>query len=342
MPKIKVTPELGKTIRTERKAKGLHIADLATLIDKSVGFISSIENSKIDFIDFNTLHEIFEKIIEEDKIKEFMDKLLPKISFGLTDDEIEREQWMCTFDLQYRELPIQSSLIDYINNWVESKTISPTDIIRRMNQNEDLDNKAKYEVANKVYAKYENDTLQSSIKFDLEEDFLDNILSGKMKTINYINMLGIIYTIFKFEGFTAIDANEKARKLLYENKFYTLKERNRALKNETKSKALMNNINTVDVSALNPQDKENYMHTKELFERLKVISDRDVLYANSRLKAMCDNFRTDPSITLAIWGLSLSEFKGIEVEKKKQFINDVKDLIEKYCTVESNEIERLD
>lgn len=336
MPYVTVTQELGKIIKSERQSRNIFVKDIIPNIKKSLAYFSKIENAKVDKIELSTLYTIFENIIEKENFNTYMSNLLQKVTIGLTEEEIKNEEWMHTFDMQYREIPISEEICNFIHEKLKTRSISAQDVIKRLNKNEALDSQEQYE-DNQVYAKYDNDgAMTSSIKFNLPDDFLDDILSGKIDTINYINMLGIIYVLFRFEGFSDKESMEKSQKYLYENKFYTLLEKNRLLRDASKNGKV-----EID-SVLSPEDKEYLSISRDVSKKFKLLSDQNIKYANSKLKIFNENLRDEPGITFAIIGLPLSNLKGISKDTKKQFIQDIKALINKYSTEEKSDIELID
>ncbi len=334
MPYVNITPELANVIRYERTSRNISVKDIQSKIGKSLAYFSKIENAKVNKIDLNILYSIFECIIGKENINSYMSNLLEKFQTGLTKKEIQREEWMHTFDLQYRQLPISNDIIKYIQEKLTVLGLTSIDIIEKLNKNEDLENASQYS-PNKVYAKMDElGNLISSIRFSLPTNYLDNILTGKIKTINYINILGIIYTILKFEGKSVDVARKKAKEALYEHKFYTLFERNQILSKNKLDKDLD--------YMLSSEDKDYFRIQKEISIALRAFGDQDIKYAVDKFGIFSENLKQEPSISLALIGISLVELKGLSTDRKKEFILDVKKLIQEYAKVEPEKLLKLD
>ena len=333
MPVINVTDELINIIKAERKERKLKSTELASKLKKNTSFISQLENGVIKELDLNLFFKIFETLIPDDKNRsEFVNNLLQKFSVKLTDEEIKKQIWMATFDLQYRLIVIPDGIIKFIENKIsefKKRKISSKDIIEKVNANEGVDS-ASLPEENKVYVEYdEKNDLSFSIKFKLSDDIIDEIINGKLRKINYVNLLGIVNTIYKLDGYTDEEAVKYSRELLYKNKFYTLIEKNKIIRRK----------NNDD---LNEDDRKFMKLKKDLIGIVNFLADKDVEYVNEQLPVFCNNLENEPSLTLALIGIPLSELSEIDKSHKKNFMNEFKEMVQKYKNSSTNTvIERL-
>src|SRR5665648_305349 len=143
MPTITVTDELVNIIKTERKQREFKSNELSSNLKKNTSFISQLENGRIKQLDLNLFFEIFETLIPDEKNRsEFVNDLLKKLSVKLTDDEIKKQLWMATFDLQYRLIVIPEKIIEFLIDKIailKLKNFTTKDIIDLVNLNEGLD-----------------------------------------------------------------------------------------------------------------------------------------------------------------------------------------------------------
>lgn len=333
MPLISVTQELIHTIKSLRKAEKKRGDELSRELKKNTSFISQLENGKINELDIDIFYNIFEKIIPDDKRRmDIINELLQTQTIKYTPKEMLKQSWMVTFDYQYRQQIIPNEIVDFIKmhvNLLQEKGINTSDIMHRLNLNEELSEPNKYE-DNKVYVKHdETEGWVSQIKFNLPENIISEIVDKKLVKINYITLLGIVYNIYKIEGYD--NSKEMARNLLFDNKFYTLIQKRSIMKNKKFEEML------------NSEDKEFMELYDTLSNHLKFLGDKDADYINSKLRILCSNLKEEPSLTLAIIGIELANLDKLDIFQKKQFISDFKELIQKYQNItEIKSIEILD
>lgn len=334
MPKITVTDELINILKSERKSRNFKSSDLSSKLKKNTSFISMLENGRIEELDLDVFYRIFETLIPDEKNRsEFVNDLLQNLSVKLTDGEIKRQLWMATFDLQYRLIVIPEGIYNFMVekiNEFKLKDITIQNIVDEINLNEGIDETKTLE-ENKVYVEYtEDEELSFSIKFKLEQALIDNIIKKKIKKINYVNLLGIVSAMYKLDGYNKDESIQLTRELLYKNKFYTLIEKQSIIRHK-------------DNDLLNEHDKEFMKLKNILVHHINYLGDKDVEYINEKLTVLCKNLNEEPSLTLAVIGISLVELNELDTNKKKEFINEFKEMIQRYKNVSNTSvIERLD
>ena len=72
-----------------------------------------------------------------------------------------------------------------------------------------------------------------------------------------------------------------------------------------------------------------------ILSRIGFLSDYDVKYTNDKLQGILDNLKVEPSFALSYMAIPLKEMNKISVTARKQFIADVKSLVEKYAAADS-------
>lgn len=342
MPKVKLTEELASIIKITRQQYDKKASDLANVLGKSLAYVSKLENANLKSIDFETLVEIFEYLIgDETKFEEFMNREFNKLTIELTPEEIEKEDWMKIFDLELREIPIPVKLLDFINDKLTTNNLTPKDVIILMNKNIDLDEKQKqkFELYNKIYIQHHKDGSRSiSIKFKLNEDFLDKILNKERTTINHITMEGIIYNLLLLENYSSNQAKNLLDKILVENNFLSLQRKYQLISDEKKDVLISDEYSKY----LTEFDKNNMKHLESILEVIKLLSDWNVEYVNQRLQAMVDTLGCDASFAITLFGLEYSKLDHLENEDKKLFLKDLNSLIEKYSNITYEPTEKFE
>ncbi|RHV20485.1 XRE family transcriptional regulator [Blautia sp. OM05-6] len=341
MPNIELTENLRSTIRDLRKSKKKRGDELSKELGKGASYISQIENGKIKEIDFALLNKIFRKItdLSDDEYAEYMDNLIDDSMAHMTKEEIEREEWIHQFNFEIRKFPIPDTLITYIKEQLEKLNVTPSEFVQIINKNRPLDpsmaeslepNKLKIEIVDTSKNSYISRTL---IKFDLPETLIDDILSKKILSINYITMQGILYNILLSEGYPEESIHESVRTLLRENGFLTLQERNKLIHDNISEKQSKNEDFTFYDVQPTDYDKKYVTLKREINENFDFIRDKDLLYAIEKLEKLLRNMNFDLGLVIAIMSSPLAKLPD---DKKKDFWKDYTALLKSYIKSSTN------
>lgn len=336
MPNFELTENLRQTIRDLRKKKKKRGDELSKELGKGASYISQIENGKIKEIDFELLSEIFHKITDlpENEYNNFLNKLLDDAVSHMTKDELLHEKWMHQFNHEIRKFPISDSIISFITSHLNSLGYSPEEFVNIINENRALGdieipepNKLNIEVIDRGNG---NVGIFSSIRFDLPLDFLDNIISKRIQTINYINMQGIIFNIFLLENGNNIeDAHTQTDKILYDNQFYTINERNKLIRTKVEEKVKNNEEFTYYDVQPTDYDKQYTKLMSEIEDGLDFLRDKDIVYTCKRLETLSRNMHDDLGFTIAIMSSPLHKIPN---EKKQEFWSEYQQLIKSFIS----------
>lgn len=323
MPRIELTEELSNALKKARNEKGINAAELAENIDKSVAFISKLENNNAKYVDVDILVKIFRYLLghDQENFEKYINNLLEKATMTFTHDEIKKQQWIMVFDLEYRNIPIPDSLVEFIKNKLTELNLTPEQIIYELNRNEEL---TDINIINKKRNSliFEKNQDVSYIIFDLDINLLTNILNGNIKEINYITMEGIIRALYKLEGLKIKDIANKAVLTLTEHKFYSLSEKRRVVRMKKRDSELE--------TVLTEHDKVNINIVNSILNHIKMLSDWKISYTNEKLKNLDESFKIDPPFILSIVGCEFSKLQNLKTEDKRRFIFDLIALIDKY------------
>lgn len=343
MPSIELTENLRNTIKDLRKKKKKRGDDLSKEIGKGASYISQIENGKIKEIDFDLLDEIFHKITDlpENEYNEFINSLLDQTASHMTEKELQYEKWMYQFNYETRKFPIPDALVDFIRKSLSELNYTPEQFVEIINQNRGLENmsveapnKVNVEIIDKGNGDY---GIFTYIKFDLPQNFISDILSKKMSTINFINMKGILFNIFISKGYSIEEAHVQTDTMLDENKFYTIEKRNKLIQQNIKEKELKNEPFTYYDVQPTDYDKQYQQLLKDITGGLNALRDRDILYACKRLEILSKNMHSDLGLSIALMS---SPINKIPTDKRKDFWSEYSDLLVKY--IKSDSINKSD
>ena len=198
MPEVKITPELGcflKELRVNNKVKA---KDIAEALSMSPAYISKLEYGKIQSIDYDKLMIIFHTIFPDTKTFEIrFEEFINRCSLKLTDEEIKEQVWLQNFDTVFRKIPIPISLIDFTNEQLSKIGISVSEVVARVNLNEDVKDLnldiSKYK---KNINYWENGN--NFILMDIQLSTIDKILNKEITESNYVTMESYLYNLFKY------------------------------------------------------------------------------------------------------------------------------------------------
>ena len=238
---------------------------------------------------------------------------------------------MHQFNLEIRQYPITDSLIEFIETSLQKLNYTPEEFVAIINKNRGLEditlsesNKLKIEIIDSGNG---NLGVCSSIRFDLPKDFINNILSKKQKTISYVNMQGILFNIFLSENYSTDEAHNKTSGLLYENKFYTIEQRNKIIRDRLKEKAEKNETFTFYDIQPTDYDKKYAKIKSDIDDCLNFLRDKNIVYACERLEELSKNMHNDLGLIIAISSIPIYK---INSDLKQNFWKDYQKLVHSY------------
>lgn len=338
MAELKVTQALRDTIKKYRKEIHLRGDVLSRSLKKNTSFISQLETGKLQTIDSDILNQIFDELFKNETPEEKNKKIsgiLNELKLTLSDKEFEHQEWMMIMDLQYRLIPIPDSIITYITEQLKELNLQPKDIVTRINKNEALEtilSTEEYQKMedNKVYVQKNAEYERMTIKFNLPIDFLSDILNRKIVRCNFIKMQSIVYCLLLYKGIDTDTAFDQSKQILFENKFYTLLRKQHLPKDHPPEEYLA------------PYDIEFQKHLATLSDILTEINDRQPDFLNDILEVFIKNIIKEPTLAFSVISKDITVLHKMSMQNKKNFVQEYKDLIEKYTnnsTLEQKKIE---
>lgn len=339
MPKIVVTDKLADTIKMLRMQNGIKSKDLANHLGKTPGYVSKLEKQEVKNIELETVESIFSFILGGDyKKTEIWEQIYASLQIKYSKTEIDDEIWFTNFDTVYRYIPIPESLIDYLNEKIISLNTTRELLLQRINANEALTEEEildKNLKPNKWYPAISGKG--SSIKISMSSDKLSDILDKKALSSPYVFVYCILYYLLKIEkhGSTVNIDNEPNQQLhrettsiLNTHKFYSISERD-AIVGQAQSQEEINNL-------LSSFDNDNAKLISEILSELKFVSELDIRKTNDRLTGFLKNLNTNAWFTLRLISLDYHLLESVETSQRKEFLNEVNELIKKYTDIQKN------
>ncbi len=347
MPRAVVTNELCDTIKALRSQNKIYSKDLAAYIRKSPAYISKLENGDIQTIDLSELSSILHFITREESDTKSAEQIYESLKLKYSQAEIDAQLWFKNFDTINRQLPIPSSLVDFLNDTIKELGVSRSYLNKRINSNESLDTTSPEYASmpeNIWYDSHNNDLLKSSIKISLSQSLMDNILDKSTTTSSYMFVFCIAFYLLKIQTHAetvSITNSEykqlysKTTELLNEHKFYSISERNTILGKE------VHNINRKIESLLNSFSQENANYIWQILSNFMVASDYNIELTNQQLQIFTDNLDWDLGFMLRIISLDFNKLNETSISNRKALISEIEQILNKYKELPSinNKIE---
>ena len=338
--KIKLSENIGlqlKEFRTKYKVKG---KDIAELLGKSPAYVSKLEKGQIQQIEKDELVKITNYITQSN---EGYYLFCEKIAEAADVKELDHDIWLMNFDLVDRKLPVPIELVKEIKQRMMELDITSEALATYINQNEDLTFDFLLEhridpnaVEKNVWMPYqEADSVEhphSIIFLEVKGERIQSLIDGKIKKCEYMFPYAIMYHLLKWkykkQGKALDDSLRdsckiKAEEILLNYKFYSLSVQARCSEQSSSEEEYEKILNEFDIN--------NMEYISAILSEISFLSKYDVSYTNEKLKSIVENMeKCDSSFVLAYMSLSLIGIKDLQTSIKKNFLQDVVNLIKEY------------
>lgn len=347
MSLISITDNLRNVIKEKRAESKIGGATLSKLLGKGASYISQIESGKIKSIDPVTLIELFNKIVDlpESNFKEFISNILEECPHRMSKEEYKHEEWMILFDYQIRQFPIEDSLVNWIESKLKELNISAIELANKVNQNEGITFDQTIKSENKIYIKMiptENGfSIEQTIKFNIPLDTIERIINKEIIKTNYIQMQGIIWNIFRIEGFDELQSLERSHSILYENHIMTLDERNKFINEKIKEKkSKQEDFTLYDIIPTDIEKTYNELFN-QIIDRIRkfliFIRDKDVINAVEKVEQLNENLKFDTPLLFKIMMMNFSDLKNTTKEERYDFLKKTQESLDNFINSTSSE-----
>lgn len=318
MAKLNLTKEIASYLKETRLETNVSAKAMAEHIDKSPAYITKLEKGEIQTIDMDMLFSYLSLCYDNDetKITESFDYIYKtfKISVYSSDEEIQSREAYENFDKVNRKIPLSNDLKKEILSRIESSGYDLHQIVDTINQNNDvpeLKNRLDI-IPNKWY--YSNGA--SSILLQFDYDDIVYILNTPDTSCNYITVQSILYTIGRLNGLSPVQAMNDAYQTMTKFKFYSISERHKYLNQDEYA---------------TKHDIDNRKKINVLLSILTTLSDQNVSLANIQIDRIINNLKMDIGFAFTFMSLDLSKLKNVTRNTKKDFLLEVKKLIDRYA-----------
>lgn len=317
MAKLMLTKEIASYLRDIRLKANITAKNMAEHLEKSPAYITKMEKGEIQSMDMEVLFSYLSMCYgnDIDKATEAYDYIYKtfNVSIYSSEEEKQHQESYENFDKVNRLIPLSDEFKQEILSKIEKSGYDLKQIIEKVNQNDDVP-----ELKNRPDVKpntwyYDNGV--SSILLKLDYDEVYHILYSPNTNCNYITIQSILYTISRLSRATPLQAMNEAHQTMTDFKFYSISERHKYLGQDELSTA---------------HDIENRKKINTLLNILITLSDQNVSLTNNQIDKILKNFKMDIGFTFTFISLDLSNLKNLSRNTKKEFLLDVKKLINSY------------
>ena len=339
--KIKLSKSIGLQLKEFRMQHQIKAKDVAYFIGKSPAYISKLEKGQITQINKKELVKITNYITNSD---EGYYLFCEKIANTAKPKELEQDIFLLNFDLIDRKLPVSNELVNEIKKRMKSLNVSLEDLTTYINQNEDLGPNFLSEhrininsIEKNIWIPYQEadftETSRNFILLEYKKERIERFINGELHKCEYMFPFAILHHLLKIsckrEGKTLNDnlikkCQDEAEQILLKYKFYSLAIQSRLSvqsNTEEEYKKLLSNF-----------DIDNMEYISQILNGIQFLSSYDVEYTNQKLKVIVENFeKCDVSFSLAFMATPLLGIKELQPSMKKEFLNEVIKLIDKYA-----------
>lgn len=336
MPRYEVTSGLAETLRSMRLRNKIQANKLAEHIGKSAAYISKLENGGIQSITPEELSKILNFISGEENSIELAEEIYSTLKLKYSAKEIDAQLWFTNYETVECQIPLPDALVESLVHKMETLGITQQYLCSRINANEALsaDELADDDIPYNQWYQSKREQTAQSIKIQLSEAMLADLLSDKFELAPYIFVYCIAFYIFKIEKYGEIVSisDEEYIALMrvttdYLNsfKFYSISEKNLLLSNKQTSDDVHDIFNSFDT--------ENMEHISDILSGFRFATDHNIKQTNEQLKIFGLNMHWDLGFMLRIISLDYKSLEKTSVSNKRQLLSEIEALIQKYATL---------
>jgi len=337
LKKYPVTNELSALIKTLRIQRKISSKNLALHIGKSHSYISKFENGEIRNIQEEELTAILDYIVEGD---DFFNDKLPAIIRTLSSiqepDRMSQQIWLLDYDILKRPITLPESMVDDINERLRELNISVARLTALINENKDSAMSQEFP-PNEIVDFVLRDSRVLLVRNLIEEETLAALLEKRTFVTSYSFAHALAFTLFRIQNYDDNELEfEEARDTLQNTRayldgfgVYSLTEWNRLL-SDTKTmesqRSLLASFSTANAETIN-----------QIILFFRIASEHDILHTAQALETFRENLSWDQGFALKLISQPFHELDDISFSLKKQLLEEVNSLIEKYKNVPASE-----
>lgn len=317
---VRFTPELGMVFKNFRIERNVTATDINKNFSKASSYISKLEKGDIKKVDGQFLVSLCNYITKsEDGLKLFLNQA----ARNYTNFSGETKISLLNIDDLLVEHTVSSKMIEEINNYLMEHNISVQQLLSKINENEDILKKAEYDynsLPKNIW--YEKNSIydHAAIKIEVPSSYLNDLLSGNISIIHKVIAHVVLYSMYKLN-------NE-------ENPHNLTMDVLRLYKIRSEVNVINLSKNNVD-KMLEDLDPDDAYAMDKVISCLKIATVLAKRFGVNRIQQVADNMDEDLGFYFSYISQDIQELQKNSIERKQEFLNDLRLLIKKYSQNES-------
>lgn len=310
---VPLTPDIGMALKNFRIENKVTAKSITEKFDRASSYISKLEKGDIKKIDGDFLIQLCNFITGSDN---GLSLFLRKLAQNYKDFTDESKIIIMNIDDLLYEHNVSPKLIEEINGYISRHNISTSELVETINNNEDIASKDCYNSLplNTWYSPNDNidDTV---IKMSVPISYIEDLLSEKITTIHRVIAEVILYALYK----CGKEKNPRGVANNVLNLYRIIPQRSTVVISQKNTENIYNGL-----------EPDTSVALKSVITDLHLITAATEEYGSKRIKQLYYNLSQDLGFCFAYMTLNLVDVGKKDKEKKKEFLNELKALIDKY------------
>lgn len=310
---VPLTPELGMALKNFRIENKVTAKSITEKFDKASSYISKLEKGDIKKIDGDFLIQLCNYIAgSENGLSDFLNRL----SQSYKEFTNETKLIVMNIDDLLLEHTVPINLVLEINDYLSAHNLTIEQLVDMVNANGDIADREDYEkFPTNIWYEKDFDIDNAAIKLSIPSTYIEDLLNQKIVTIHRVIIEAILYSLYKL-------GKEEKPHFVAHNKldlYHLLPARNVI-------RVTPDNIDNI-FGGLEPDTADAL---KDVTSGLKLITTISKSYGAKRIKQIASNMDEDLGFCFAYMSIDIVELEKKDKEKKKQFLDELRLLVDKY------------
>lgn len=319
---VPLTPELGMALKNFRIENNKTAKAVIEKFSKASSYLTKLEKGDIKKIDSKFLIELCNYITETGEgLTTFVKRIAPNY-LSYSD---ESKLIITNIDDLLIEHNVPSALITDITDYMKKNNICVQQLVSKINANEDIINSPYFNSAPiNEWIMSDHQITSAMIKLDVPDSYVQDLIDQKISTAHCVIVEAILYALYRLgdEEHAQTLANSK----LHINNIFHYRGGNIVEINDDN----MDNL----FGGLEPEVSNDL---QDIAFGLKIATSLSKQDGNGakRIKQIKLNLHTDLGFTFAYMSVDLLKLTKKDKEKKKSFLRELRELVQKYSQDET-------
>lgn len=310
---VPLTPELGMALKNFRIENKVTAKSITEKFDKASSYVSKLEKGDIKKIEGDFLIQLCNYIAGSERgLSDFLNRL----SQSYKEFTNETKLIVMNIDDLLLEHTVPINLVLEMNDYLSSHGLTTAQLVDMVNANGDIADREDYEKfpAN-IWHEKDFDIDNAAIKLSIPSIYIEDLLNQKIVTIHRVIIEAILYSLYK------LGKEEKPHYVAHSKlDLYHL------LPARSVIRVTPDNIDNI-FGGLEPDTADAL---KDVTSGLKLITTISKSYGAKRIKQIASNMDEDLGFCFAYMSVDIVELEKKDKDKKKQFLEELKALVDKY------------